>query len=145
MGRKHRESISVEVLEHIDFLAQTGLDNMKIATILNRSESNVRRYRNAIAAVRGGTAFDKPGNIGSISIKAVNEWARKHNFSELIVNDPAKREEIPGQVSIEDFTAEDLKTEDTVKTAINMLNEIGIQFHALAEYLYKNFVKENQK
>ena len=145
MKRKPRESISVEALEHIDLLAQTGLDNMRIATILNRSESNVRRYRHALAAVRGGTAYDKPGNIGNISIKAVNEWARKHGFSDLIVNDPTKREEIPGQIAIDDFTVEDMKTEDPIKTAINMLNGIGIQFHALAEYLYKNFVKENHK
>ena len=141
MARKRRVSINLEVLEHIDVLSQAGLDTVEIASILNRSESNVRRYRNALSAVRGGKAFDTPpGNIGNISINAVNEWARRHGFSDLIIADSAKQEEIPGQIAVDDFIAEDVSAEDPIKTAINMLNGIGVQFHALAEFLYDNYV-----
>jgi hypothetical protein len=139
MERKPREAITTEALDHIDFLSQTGLTSGKIGKILNRSESNIRRYMKAIHAVKNRVPMEK--YPGFISVRTVNKWAKMHNLPDLILKTP---EAAPAQMAIEGLTINDQynqTAQQTIETAINMINAIGIQFHELAEYLHENFVK----
>ena len=136
---KKRKPMDIRTLSIIWELTQGGINATKISGLLDRAVRNVQQYVRVLKAVHNG----EPINLGDYRVNSdlVKEYCQKNSLVDPIISDSCKNQDKEPEKA--EQTQMDLSTPEAenLRKAVNMLNEIGIAFHSLAEFLWENFCK----
>lgn len=136
-AEKKRKSMDIDTLNIIWAMTKKGINATKISRVLDRDERCVQVYAKVLKAVHNNEPII---NHDRFRMGVIKEYCELHSLQIPAFTDskPAeKKSQKTEQIGM------DLSTpgEESIKKAVNMLNEIGIAFHALAEHLWVNFCK----
>lgn len=135
---KKRKSMDVDTLNIIWGMTQKGINATKISKVLDRAERSVQEYVKVLKAIHS----EEPINMENprFCMSVIKEYCDSHSLKIPVIRFPKPAEKKPEKT---EQIGMDLSTPgaENIKKAVNMLNEIGIAFHALAEHLWVNFCK----
>ena len=135
--RNKRKSMDVKTLNNIWAMTRKGVNATEISRFLDRDERSVQEYVKVLKAVHNNETIN---NHHRFRMAVIDEYCDLHSLQHpvIVCSKPAeKKSEKTEQTQM------DLSTPgaENIKKAVNMLNEIGISFHTLAEFLWENYCK----
>lgn len=131
---RKRKSMDVNTLNKIWTMTRKGINATEISRFLDRDERCIQEYVKVLKAVHNNESV----NTHRFRMAVITEYCDLHSLQYPVIVKPAVNKPEKTEQTKMDFSTPGA---ENIKKAVNMLNEIGISFHSLAEFLWENFCK----